>query len=94
MALRADDGTILKPKEAIVLDQNGEPIAYPDESTSSNSSQKSTIRTLQLSTWMAPLMILALGATLTLGTIFIGGLVLFFLVIGLVRLLLRSFGFR
>jgi sensor histidine kinase YesM len=94
MALRADDGTILKAKEAIVLDQNGEPVSYPHESASSFQSQKSTIRTIQLSSWLAPLLILAVGATLTLGTVFIGGLLLLFFVIGLIRLVLRSFGFR
>jgi hypothetical protein len=94
MALRADDGTILKAKEAIVLNQDGEPISFPEDSAGSHQSTSNKIRTLQLSGWLAPLFILATGAALALGTVFVGGLLLLFLAIGLIRLILRFFGFR
>lgn len=77
MTLRADDGTPLVAKEAIVLDTEGRPIVIPQEAHRTFGSAQ--IRTFKLKGWMVPLAVVAGMGLLTVGTVFIGALFAVFL---------------
>ena len=92
MSLRADNGTVLEIKEPIVLDSEGNPIAFPSSDTRSTSSRKAAgVQILKLNGWLVPLVVLAVGAFLVLGAFFLTPLMIGLLIAGLVRLLFRSF---
>jgi hypothetical protein len=92
MTLRAEDGTPLIPKEAIVLDEEGNTIATPhDETRRTNEGLNNKIRMFKLSGWLAPLLAIAIVTVLAMGTFFfIAGLVIV-LIITFIRFLFKSF---
>ncbi len=94
MQLKADDGTPLEVKEAIVLDRDGEviveaPIPDPDFQGSGGFSAG---RTFQLSGWWVPVLVVVILLTLSLGAVFFGAFLLIALLISVVKKVLRSLG--
>ncbi|MFZ9595817.1 MAG: hypothetical protein ACO3A2_07025 [Bdellovibrionia bacterium] len=78
MALRADDGTLLEPKEAVVLDQDGnlllDPADHESFARSSSSFQGfSKTRVFQVQGVWIPLLAVGLVVLFTLGSLVVGG---------------------
>ena len=96
MEIRTEDGTLLKVKEPIVLNQEGEVILEPN--STSQDSFKSYSFNFQAHSRMKPLtVILGLGLIIglfTVGTVIFGLIAAFFLSLAILRSLFRLIGFR
>jgi hypothetical protein len=94
MALRADDGTLLQLKEAVVLDKNGEPIAGDFSDFGGRaSSYSSGVRFIQTQGWLSPiLLVFSVIVAVSLGAVFLGVLCGVFLLLGMVRLVRKLMG--
>src|SRR5689334_14835387 len=102
MSLKADDGTILSIKEAIVIDKDGVPIGgvknhHSDQKNSSNNFWKNKSNgfttkkwgSFQVSGLLFPLFLVGAALVMALGTFFIGGFIAIIFGIGVVRWLAR-----
>lgn len=85
--IRTEDGTILEIKEAAVLDSEGNTLVdptYPFHEQSDEHNRK--IRVFKLSPWMAPLIVIAVGAMIVIGVAFVGALFILLMIVFLLRL--------
>jgi hypothetical protein len=89
MALRADDGTLLDAKEAIVLDQEGNVVADPSYAEQVNSPHLNSFRVFKVGNWFLPLAVVAVMAAMIFGTVFVVLLSVIFAFLGAARLIRR-----
>lgn len=86
--IRTKDGTILELKEASVLDSEGNTIVDPSYPFYEQSYEKNRkIRVFKLSPWMAPLVVVAVGAMIVIGAAFVGGLFILLMILFIFRII-------
>ncbi len=99
MTLRADDGTLLKIKEGVVLDKEGKTLlGGTEEFSNAGSHQENVGRThrsmkaFKLSPWMIPLLAAGLVIAFALGTVVLGVVLSLFISVWLLRSIFRAAG--
>lgn len=99
MTLRADDGTLLEPKEGVVLDKEGKTLLGNTEGFNNAGSYEENIgrthrsmKAFKVSPWMIPLLAVGLVVAFALGTVVLGVVLSLLISIWLVRSIFRATG--